>query len=154
MKNKKYQPYVAAGITLFSVIAAGIILHFLLIRHDTVFAFFGSVCSVLRPIFMGIVLAFLLLPVQRHIIGFADAALPRALTQNMKWRRILSFFSILLSLSFAACIIYILLAMLLPQLYLSVISFVQAIPDHIKDIQDWLRTIWEDNPEIQKTVLY
>ena len=154
MKNKRYQPYVAAGITLFSVVAGAIILHFLLTRHDTVFAFLGSVCSILRPIFMGVVLAFLLLPVQRHIIGFADAVFPKPLAQNQKWRQILNFLSILLSLLFAALIIYILLAMLLPQLYLCVFSFVQEIPDYIKDIQDWLRTIWEDNPEIQRTVLY
>ena len=154
MKNKRYQPYAAAGITLFSVVAGSIILHYLLMRQDTVFAFFGSVCSILRPIFMGIVLAFLLLPVQRHIIGFADAVFPKTLTQNQKWRRVLNFLSILLSLVFAALLIYILLAMLLPQLYLSIISFVQEIPDYIKDIQDWLRTVWEDNPEIQRTVLY
>lgn len=154
MKNKRYQPYLAAGITSFFVIAAAIMLHFLLTRHDTVFSFFGSVCGILRPIFMGVVLAFLLLPIQRHIIAFSDAVLPRPLTQNAKWRRILSFLSILLSLAFAALVIYILLAMLLPQLYLSVISFVKSIPDHIKDIQDWLRTVWEDNPEIQRTVLY
>lgn len=154
MKNRKYQPYLTAGITAFLVISAAIILNFLLVRHNTVFAFFGSICSILRPIFMGIVLAFLLLPVQRHIIGFADTVLPRPVTQNQRWRRILNFIAILLSLALAMLVIYILLAMLLPQLYLSIISFVNGIPDHIKDIQNWLRTIWEDNPEIQRTVLY
>ena len=154
MKNKRFQPYLAAGVTSFCVIAAAIVLHFLLIRHDTVFSFFGSICSVLRPIFMGVVLAFLLLPIQRHIIRFADSVLPNSWARNATWRRVLNFLSILLSLAFAALIIYILLAMLLPQLYLSVISFIRAIPDHIKSIQDWLRTVWHDNPEIQKTVLY
>ena len=154
MKNKRYQPYLAAGVTAFFVISAAIVLHFLLLRHDTVFAFIGSVCSILRPIFMGVVLAFLLLPIQRHIINFANTCLPTRATQGPRGRKVINLISIFLSLIFAALIIYILLAMLLPQLYLSVISFVQDIPDHIRDIQEWLRTIWEDNPEFQATVLY
>ena len=154
MKNKRYQPYLAAGLTAFLVISAAIVVNFLLLRHDTVFAFLGSVCSILRPIFMGVVLAFLLVPIQRHVINFANACLPSGITQGPKGRKVINLMSIFASLLFAALVIYILLAMLLPQLYLSVISFVQDIPDHIKDIQDWLRTVWEDNPEFQTTVLY
>ena len=148
MKNKRYQPYLAAGVTAFLVISAALVVNFLLLRHDTVFAFIGSVCSILRPIFMGIVLAFLLLPVQRHIINFANACLPATVSGSPRGRKIINLVSIFLSLIFAALIIYLLLAMLLPQLYLSVISFVQDIPNHIRDIQDWLRTVWEDNPEL------
>ena len=154
MKNKRYQPYLAAGVTAFLVISAALVVNFLLLRHDTVFAFIGSVCSILRPIFMGIVLAFLLLPVQRHIINFANACLPATVSGSPRGRKIINLVSIFLSLIFAALIIYLLLAMLLPQLYLSVISFVQDIPNHIRDIQDWLRTVWEDNPELQETILY
>ena len=154
MKNKRYQPYLAVGITAFLVISAALVVNFLLLRHDTVFAFFRSVCSILRPIFMGIVLAFLLVPVQRHIINFANTTLPAGLTGSPRGRKVINLLSIFLSLLFAALIIYILLAMLLPQLYVSIISFVQDIPKHIKDIQDWLRTVWEDNPEFQATVLY
>ena len=69
MKNKRYQPYIAAGITAFLVIAAAIIFNFLITRHDTVFAFCGMVAHILRPIFMGMVLAFLLLPVHRRFFS-------------------------------------------------------------------------------------
>ena len=95
-----------------------------------------------------------MLPVQRHIINFANACLPATVSGSPRGRKIINLISIFLSLIFATLIIYLLLAMLLPQLYLSVISFVQDIPDHIRDIQEWLRTIWEDNPEFQETVLY
>lgn len=154
MKKKRYQPYLSLGITSFLVISAAIVLHFLLTRHDTVFAFFASVAHILRPIFMGMVLAFLLLPIHRHIIEFADTMLPTSLSQNRKWRKFLNFLAILLSLALAGLLIYLLLAMLLPQLYWSIVSFVQEIPNHIKDIQDWLRMFLEDNPSIQATVLY
>lgn len=154
MKNKRYQPYLATGVTAFLVITAGLMVNFLLLRHDRVFHFLASVCGILRPIFMGVVLAFLLLPVQRHVVSFSNACLPSGITQSPRGQKVINLLSIFASLLFAAMVIYLLLAMLLPQLYLSVISFVQDIPDHIKDIQDWLRTVWEDNPELQETILY
>jgi len=154
MKNKRYSSYIAAGVTAFLVIAAAIVLNFLITRHDTVFAFLGTVAHILRPIFIGMVLAFLLLPIHRGIIRFIDSVLPVSLTQRPLVRRIVNYVAILISLLLAALLIYLLLAMLLPQLYWSVIGFIREIPHHINDIQDWLRTFLEDNPEIQSAVLF
>jgi len=154
MKNKRFQPYVAAGVTAFLVIACAIVLNFLITRHDTVFAFLGSVVHILRPIFMGMVLAFLLLPVHRRIMQFFESVLPGHLKQHVRCCKLLNYLSILISLLLAALLIYLLLAMLLPQLYWSIIGFIQEIPHHFNDIQNWLRTFLEDNPEIQSTVLY
>jgi len=154
MKNKRYQPYIAAGITAFLVIAAAIILHFLITRHDTVFAFFGMVAHILRPIFIGMVLAFLLLPVHRRIVQFLNSVLPPTLTHRSICRKLINYLAILTSLLLAALLFYLLLAMLLPQLYWSVIGFIQEIPNRIGAIQDWLRTFLEDNPAIQSAVLY
>ena len=154
MKNKRYQPYAAAGLTAFLVIAAAIILNFLITRHDTVFAFLGTVAHILRPIFMGMVLAFLLLPVHRMIMQFIFSIVPESQTKKPLFQRLANYIAILTSLALAALLIYILLAMLLPQLYYSIIGFIQSIPGHIEDIQIWLRTFLEDNPTIQSTVLY
>ena len=154
MKNKRYQPYIAAGVTAFLVISAAIILNFLITRHDTVFAFFGTVAHILRPIFMGMVLAFLLLPVHRRTVQFFSSILPPTLVHRPLVRKLMNYGAILISLCMAALVIYILMAMLLPQLYWSVIGFIQEIPSHVSDIQIWLRTFLEDNPSIQSTVLY
>ena len=132
MKRSQYQSYIRLGITAFLVLASAIVLHFLLLRHETVFRFFGEVAQILRPIFMGMVLAFLLLPIHRHIMDFFDAILPLATTQKATVRKALSLIAILLSLTVAALLIYMLLAMLLPQLYFSIIGFIQSIPDYIE----------------------
>ena len=154
MKNKRFQPYIAAGVTAFLVISAAIILNFLITRHDTVFSFLGSVGHILRPIFMGMILAFLLLPVHRRMMQFFASVLPEHVKQKPLCRRLTNYLSILISLMLAALLIYLLLAMLLPQLYWSVIGFIREIPHHFNDIQNWLLTFLEDNPEIQSTVLY
>ena len=73
MKRGKYQPYVAVGVTAFCVIAGAILLFFLLFHAKDVYGFFSMVAHILRPIFMGMVLAFLLLPIHRHILRFLMA---------------------------------------------------------------------------------
>ena len=103
---------------------------------------------------MGAVLAFLLLPVHRKITQFLNSILPPTLTQKALCRRIINYVAILGGLVLAVLLIYVLLAMLLPQLYWSVIGFIQEIPHHITDIQEWLRNFLEDNPTIQSTALY
>lgn len=153
MKRSQYQSYIRLGITAFLVLASAIILHFLLLRHETVFRFLGEVAQILRPIFMGMVLAFLLLPIHRHIMDFFDAILPLATTQKATVRKALSLIAIFLSLTVAALLIYMLLAMLLPQLYFSIVGFIQSIPDYIEGIEAWLQTFLEDNPSIQAALV-
>ena len=60
MHNHRKNPYVAAGLTAFAVIAGALLLFFLLFHAKEVFAFLGLMGQILRPIFMGAVIAFLL----------------------------------------------------------------------------------------------
>ena len=48
---------------------------------------------------------------------------------------------------------YLLLAMVVPQVYDSVVGLIQAIPDYIEVVQLWLQTFFEDNPDIQASVM-
>ncbi len=43
--------------------------------------------------------------------------------------------------------------MVIPQVYDSVVGLIQAIPDYIKVVQVWLQTFFEDNPDIQASVM-
>ena len=63
MKQNKYPPCVVLGSTVFCVIACPILVFFLLFRWSDVYAFGSALAHILRPIFMGVALAFLLLPI-------------------------------------------------------------------------------------------
>ena len=70
MKGRgKYGPYLAAGVTAFAVIAAAILLFFLLEHFSAIRTLLETIGYILRPICYGIVLAFLLLPVHRRILA-------------------------------------------------------------------------------------
>ena len=76
MKREDRHPYLAAGLTAFAVIAASLLLFFLLFHLKTVAALLNTIGGILRPIFMGAVIAFLLLPIHRNILKFLLAITP------------------------------------------------------------------------------
>jgi len=153
MKREDRHPYLAAGLTAFAVIAASLLLFFLLFHLGAVRKFFGTLGVILRPIFMGAVIAFLLLPVHRSILKFLLAMTTEKRKEDHRNLAFLNLVAIVFSLLLALLVIYLLLAMVLPQVYESVVGLVQAIPDYIQVVQGWLQSFFEDNPDIQAAVM-
>ena len=154
MKGRgKYGPYLAAGVTAFAVIAAAILLFFLLEHFSAIRTLLETIGYILRPICYGIVLAFLLLPVHRRILAVLTDQCRGIRDPWGKKKNILSAISILLSLIFAFLVLYVLLAMVLPQLYWSLVGLFEALPGYFQSVQQWLTTFLADNPDIQQAVL-
>ena len=65
------RPYIFVGLATFFVVASGILVFFTFLRFDAIAAFFKKVLSILQPIIIGLVLAYLLNP----IVNFAEARL-------------------------------------------------------------------------------
>ena len=153
MRPNKYGPYLAAGLTAFSVVAAAIVLFFFLEHFSVLWELMNTVGYILRPIFYGMVLAFLLLPVHRRIFALLMDRFRETRDPWGRKRGILNGLSILLSLFLAFLLLYILLAMVLPQLYWSVVGLFNALPSYFQSVQQWLTAFLADNPDIQQLVL-
>lgn len=149
----KYGPYLAAGVTAFAVIAAAILLFFLLEHFSAIRALLETIAYILRPICYGLVLAFLLLPVHRRILAVLTEQCQGLRDPWGKKKNLLNAVSILLSLVFAFLVLYVLLAMVLPQLYWSIVGLFEALPGYFQSVQQWLTTFLADNPDIQQAVL-
>ena len=153
MKRENRNPYLAMGLTAFAVIAASLLLFFLLFHMKEVAGFLRTLGTILRPIFMGAVIAFLLLPVHRAILRFLMAITTDKRKADRRNVAFLNFVAIILSLLLALFLIYLLLAMVIPQVWQSIVGVVQSIPDYIEVVQGWLQTFFEDNPDIQSAVM-
>lgn len=141
------------GLTLFSVVAGAILLYFFLGRFDIVWDVLSKISRILRPVQYGLVLTFLLLPIHRYLIRWQMAIVPTVYLEKEWVKRLLNYIAVALSLVFAGVVVYALLAMLLPQLYLSIVGLIYEIPTYIDEIQSWLVKIWEDNPTLQTVIL-
>ena len=152
-KRHQYGPYIAVGVTAFAVIAAALLLFFTLFHLSALRAFLRTLAHILRPIFLGMIFAFLLRPVHRGIFGFLVAMTPEKRLKNKGDVQFLNVLAIILSLLLAVFLLYLLLAMALPQVYLSIVGLVNAFPDYINSVQEWLQKFLADNPDIQNTVM-
>jgi len=140
-------------LTAFAVVAASLLLFFLMFHFDALVSFFDMLARILRPIFMGAVIAFLLLPVHRCILQFLTAITSDKQKARQSTANFLSFTAIVLSLLLALFLIYLLLAMVLPQVYESIVGLINATPGYIESVQEWLQIFFEDNPDIQSSVM-
>ncbi len=153
MNKEKLRSYIAAGVTAFLVVAAAILLFFLLSWSSRIASMVGVVLHILRPIFIGMVLAFLLLPVQRHVLDFLLELTSSRGTVSRRRLNAVTFASVIISLVLAALVIYLLLAMVVPQVYYSIVGLVNAIPGYIGNLQEALTNFFKNNPEIQQDVI-
>lgn len=153
MKSKKDMPYFAAGLTAFCVIAAVMLLFFALLRIEQIGQFLSTLSYILRPITFGLVLAFLLLPLHRKIFAFLSGLCKGRLCASKRGKALTNFFAILLSLLVLFVLIYLLLAMVIPQVYLSIVGLIQAMPGYIRSIHGWLQEFLKNNPEVQDVLL-
>lgn len=153
MKKEKFTSYIAAGITAFLVIAASLVFCFCLLRFELIRGFFATLAYILRPVTYGLVLAFLLLPVHRGFNRLFLRITKGSSRRNERVAHWTDFAAILLSLVTLLLIIYLLLAMLLPQIYFSVVGLIKAMPDYISSLQVWLRDFLKNNPDIQAILL-
>lgn len=153
MKRNDRHPYLCTGITAFAVIAASLCLFFTLFHFREVACFLDELGAILRPIFMGAVIAFLLLPIHRTILRFLLSMTSEKRQKNTKDVAFLNLVAIVCSLLLAIFLIYLLLAMVIPQVYQSVVGLFNSIPTYIEVVQGWLQTFFEDNPDIQASVM-
>ena len=153
MKREKYKDHIALGITSFLVLAAALLLSFALEHIQIILSFFGTIGQILRPIFYGMILTFLLLPIHRRLRAHLELILPNPGGRPSHKRGIANLLAIAMSIGVAALLVYLLLAMLIPQVYFSIVGFIQSTPDYIRAVQQGLTTFWEDNPEFQAVIL-
>ncbi len=142
----KKEKYIAVGVTAFAVIAASLLFCFCLLR---IRGFLSTLAFILRPITYGLVLAFLLLPVHRTINRFLQSVSKGKSRKNPRVAHWTNFAAILLSLLTLLLVVYLLLAMLLPQIYVSVVGLIQSMPGYISSLQVWLSDFLKNNPDIR-----
>lgn len=128
-----------------AVIILGILFYTLTANFTHILDFIHTVNHVLRPIYYGVVLAFLLSPMHKYFYQKLNEKLP---VINPQRRDSLSNgISIFISLFLAFCFAYLLLAMVLPELYQSIEGLVQSIPqDFTVQAPLWLEEFFRAHP--------
>ena len=143
--------YFKWGLTAFCTVCA------ILLVYDTFFAagasFAGRLMVILAPVLYGAFIAYLLAPV----VDFFERTLLEPITQRIPFKgrgRGLLCRTVSLLLTFLAVFIlfYVLLSILLPELYKSVVQLVNNAESYYNTIYHWINDLLEKNPDVEAWV--
>lgn len=144
MKDPKRKRYVYGTLAGVGVVGVCILLFFLLYKLPEVGAAVDKLAAILAPITCGAVIAYLLRPICNWFYS-------RFLKWFPKWKlKTVDFLSIILSVITGLLIVYALIAILVPQLYYSIVSIWGTLPEKAERFIAYLEsTFAEGNAIIQ-----
>ncbi len=147
--KKLENKYVYAGITAFCVLMAVLICGFIFLNFDTVSAAFGKLNSALMPIYIGLVIAYLLSPMVNGMERVIFIPLFRKINKTDK--RVRGFargISIVLVLVLAIAVIFWLTMLVVPEVVDSITNLANNLPEYYRNTIQVANDIGKKHPEV------
>lgn len=136
---KRYLYMMLAG---FGAIGLSLLLFMLMDRAETVGSAVKKVSDILAPFVYGGVVAYLLRPLCNHYERFFNKYLPK------KLKKAADPFAVGLSLLSGILIVYALIIMIAPQLYDSIRSLWDSLPEKVERFMTWATATFGENEEM------
>lgn len=138
--------YLKIGITRAAILASGILCAFVLFKMPVIISVLKGITEILKPFLYGVVFAYLLAPLCNKIEEKLFQIFPKAKT---KARRFICFIAIVISLCVAIAVIWLIIMMIIPQVWDSVMKIIQMVPQKLIVVNNWIEHMLENQPELQ-----
>lgn len=138
--------YLKIGITGAAILASGILCAFVLFKMPVIISVLKGITEILKPFLYGVVFAYLLAPLCNKIEEKLFQIFPKAKT---KVRRFICFIAIVISLCVAIAVIWLIIMMIIPQVWDSVKKIIQMVPQKLIVVNNWIEHMLENQPELQ-----
>lgn len=138
--------YLKIGITGAAILASGILCAFVLFKMPVIISVLKGITEILKPLLYGVVFAYLLAPLCNKIEEKLFQIFPKAKT---KARRFICFIAIVISLCVAIAVIWLIIMMIIPQVWDSVMKIIQMVPQKLIVVNNWIEHMLENQPELQ-----
>lgn len=143
--------YVKWGLTVFFTVCAILLLYDTFFSRGTLVLFARRTLGIVAPVLYGLFIAYLLAPV----VNFFERNLPEPMRRVPagKFRSpVARAISILLTMLTVFIFFYLLMSILMPQLYKSVLSLVGNAESYYNQVNHWLNDLLHSNPEVEQWV--
>lgn len=138
--------YLKIGITGAAILASGILCAFVLFKMPVIISVLKGITEILKPFLYGVVFPYLLAPLCNKIEEKLFQIFPKAKT---KARRFICFIAIVISLCVAIAVIWLIIMMIIPQVWDSVMKIIQMVPQKLIVVNNWIEHMLENQPELQ-----
>ncbi|MCI8431421.1 MAG: AI-2E family transporter [Lachnospiraceae bacterium] len=146
--EENWKDYYHKGLAAFLTVAMCILFFFLIFRFDQIRTYAKMIMKILRPFAFGAVIAYLLSPLCNHFERYLAKAAklekrPEEAAGRLK--RLFAGVSIFASLFLFCFVIYVLVAMVVSQVFSSVRMLVEAMPEYILKATIWLEDLVKED---------
>ena len=139
--------YKRIGLIAFGVLAGILILFFFLFKINAVKNAIFTIVSILQPIIIGFVIAYLANPVMKFFDKYLSKFFVGALKLKKVGKKISRLISIILALAFFLSVIGVLVYLVVPELYSSIKSLVETLPAKIDAATLWVTSFFDEHPQ-------
>jgi predicted PurR-regulated permease PerM len=146
--NWNIRPYLAIGLTAFIVLAASIVLYFIIERYNGASANIGQFMTILQPISIGVIFAYLLNPLVNRIEAGLDHF---AEAKGKAWLKKCSrAIGIATSMMILVLFITLFIQILIPQLYETIEGLAVTMPGQARETSKWVQDFLKKNEVLAK----
>ncbi len=131
MLDPRKRRYLYMTLSIFSAISLSVLFFFLMYRMQGIGSALNALADILAPFIYGGVVAYLLRPMCNSFEGFFETLFGK----KRQW--LVKFFSVALSLITGILVVYLLIVMIAPQLYHSILNLWYSLPDRIDSLLNW-----------------
>ena len=142
MVDPKKRKYMHMSLAVFTAISMSLILFFILFRLQGIGDAFKKLSDILAPFVYGGVVAYLLRPLCNTYESFFTDIFPK------KIKKFANGFAVILSLITGILVIYTLIIMVAPQLYQSILSLWNSLPEKINQFLAWATATFGEDEEL------
>lgn len=144
MKKLLENRIIQIGVMAFIVIAASILFYYLIFMIPTIIRFLGKIISILMPLIVGLILAYIMNPIVKL---FERNVFSKIEKETVK-RNLSIFCTIVVIIG----VVVALISFIIPQLLLSIQSLIVNVPVYTKDIEAALLD-WLSNADVESNIL-
>ncbi|MFP3155707.1 AI-2E family transporter [Lachnospiraceae bacterium ZAX-1] len=146
--NWNIKPYLAIGLTVFIIVIMSIAVFFAIFRYQELSASLDRMLNILQPIIIGLVFAYLIAPIVNAEERWLVPRLENYRTEKRKAKTLARFISICGALVLVFVIIAILLEMVIPELYRSIVQLVYTLPRQVDAFMVWFNNYTNSDTEL------
>ncbi|MCR4617121.1 MAG: AI-2E family transporter [Lachnospiraceae bacterium] len=150
--NNKYFLW---GLTGFVTIIACIAVYLLMINIGVVYDFIKSLNNVLKPVFWGMIIAYLLTP----ILNFVECKMITPIFDKTKAKKgekrdkLIRGICIFITLVFALAVIFWIVYLMISQIVPSIKNIVDNLDLYVSNFQTWANKTLDNNPELRNNII-
>jgi len=137
LDDKKKKPYLSWMLTIFGAIALSIIFFFIIFKFEEFGGVISKLVSIVRPIIYGACITYLFRP----ICNFYERFLIKH--TKIKKRKTINLLAVALSMISAIVIVYLILMIIIPQVFSSIMTLINIVPSKLDDASTWLDNVVE-----------